>query len=108
MAVPDSPSAAAVAEATDEYVAEQDSFGNFLAECCRVEYGRPVRFEDFLGAYHHWLETHGENPRAWSRKRLAGELQRRGFNKHRPMAGEDRGKTVYTGLTLLVSPPSTF
>jgi putative DNA primase/helicase len=102
------PSAAAVAEATDEYVAEQDSFGNFLAECCRVEHGGHVRFNDFLGAYHHWLETHGENPRAWSSKRLGGELQRRGFSRYRPMTpAKDRGVTMYTGLSLLVSPPST-
>jgi putative DNA primase/helicase len=102
------PLAVAVAEATDEYVADQDSFGNFLQECCRV--GRPgeARFDDLMPAFHHWLETHGENPRAWNRKRLGNELQRRGFNKHRPSAGEDRGKTVYAGLTLLVAPPTAF
>jgi putative DNA primase/helicase len=102
------PSAAAVSEATDEYVAEQDSLGNFLTECCRVNHGGQVRFNDFLGAYHGWLESHGENPRAWNRKRLGNELQRRGFSKYRPMTGEDRGKTLYTGLTLLVPTPSIF
>ena len=102
------PSAVAVAEATDEYVAEQDSLGNFLQECCRTDWAGHVRFNDFLGAYHEWLESHGENPRAWNRKRLGNELQRRGFSKLRPMAGEDRGKTIYTGLTLLVDPPSSF
>jgi putative DNA primase/helicase len=103
------PSALAVAEATDEYVAEQDSLGNFLVECCRVEHGGEVRFNDFLAAYHHWLETHGENPRAWSRKRLGSELQRRGFSRYRPMTpAKDRGVTKYTGLTMLVAPPSNF
>ena len=35
-------------------------------------------------------------------------LQRRGFNKHRPMTGKDRAKTVYSGLNLLVAPPTNF
>jgi putative DNA primase/helicase len=102
------PLAVAVAEATDEYVADQDSLGNFLDECCRI--GRPgeARFDDLMPAFHHWLEAHGENPRAWNRKRLGNELHRRGFSKHRPMSGEDRGKTVYAGLTLLVAAPSNF
>jgi putative DNA primase/helicase len=94
------PIAGAVAEATDEYVADQDSLGNFLDECCHV--GRPgyVVFNNLMMTFHQWLEAHGENPRAWNRKRLSGELHRRGFSKVRPSAGEDRGKTLYTGLTL--------
>jgi putative DNA primase/helicase len=102
------PDTTAVAEATDEYVTEQDVLGNFLEECCRV--GRPGQtvFNDFMAAFHHWLETRGENPRAWSGKRLAGELKRRGFEKHRPVSGEDRGKTLYTGVSLIVGPPSTY
>lgn len=102
------PAAVAVAEATDTYVAEQDSLGNFLDECCSTGRGGSVRFNDFLAAYHEWLEKRGENPRGWSAKRLGNELQRRGFSKHRPSAGVDRSKTVYTGLTMLVAPPSNF
>lgn len=102
------PAAVAVAEATDTYVAEQDSLGNFLDECCSVGRGGSVRFNDFLAAYHEWLEKRGENPRGWSAKRLGNELQRRGFTKHRPTAGVDRSKTVYTGLSMLVAPPSNF
>ena len=102
------PAAVAVAAATDEYVAEQDTFGNFLAECCEIGWSGSVRFDDFTGAYHAWLESHGEMPRAWSSKRIGNELQRRGFNKHRPMTGKDRAKTVYSGLNLLVAPPTNF
>jgi putative DNA primase/helicase len=102
------PTAVAVAAATDEYVAEQDTLGTFLEECCDTGRGSSVRFNDFMAAYYHWLESRGENPRAWSGKRLGNELQRRGFNKHRPMAGPDRSKTVYTGLAMLVAPPSNF
>ena len=102
------PTAVAVAAATDQYVAEQDTLGTFLEECCDTEWSGSVRFNDFMAAYYHWLEARGENPRAWSGKRLGNELQRRGFNKHRPNAGPDRSKTVYTGLTMLVAPPSTF
>jgi putative DNA primase/helicase len=101
------PTAVAVAAATDQYVAEQDTLGTFLDECCNTGRGS-VRFNDFMAAYKEWLESRGENPRAWSGKRLGNELQRRGFDKHRPMAGPDRSKTVYTGLTMLVAPPSTF
>lgn len=102
------PTAVAVAAATDQYVAEQDTLGTFLEECCDTGRGGSVRFNDFMGAYHEWLEKRGENPRAWNAKRLGNELLRRGFNKHRPMAGEHRSKTVYTGLTMLVAPPSSF
>jgi len=103
--VPDAP---AVTAATGDYVAEQDTLGNFLDECCRV--GRPghIVFNDFMPAFLRWLEAHGENPRAWSRKRLGNELKRRGFEKSRPHVGEERGKTLYAGLTLLVAPPTAF
>lgn len=101
------PTAVAVAAATDQYVAEQDTLGTFLEECCGTG-GGSVRFNDFMAAYHEWLEKRGENPRAWNAKRLGNDLLRRGFNKHRPSAGPDRSKTVYTGLTMLVAPPSTF
>jgi putative DNA primase/helicase len=102
------PDTSAVAEATDEYVTEQDVLGNFLDECCRV--GRPGQtfFNDFMAAFHNWLEARGENPRAWSAKRLAGELKRRGCEKHRSNTTEDRGKTFYTGVSLLVAVPSPF
>ena len=102
------PAAAAVAEATDEYVNDQDSLGNFLDECCREERSGQVRFNDVMGAFHHWLESRGENPRAWSGKRLGNDLQRRGYVKTRPYTGDHRGKTVYCGLTLLVAPPTGF
>lgn len=102
------PTAVAVAAATDQYVAEQDTLGTFLEECCDTGRGGSVRFNDFMAAYHGWLEKRGENPRAWNAKRLGNELLRRGFNKHRPSAGPDRSKTVYTGLTMLVAPPSNF
>jgi putative DNA primase/helicase len=102
------PSCVAVAEATDTYVAEQDSLGNFLEECCETGQGGDVRFNDFMAAFHEWLEKHGENPRAWNRKRLGNDLQRRGFTKYRPYWGDDRGKMLYRSLRLLVAPPSKF
>jgi putative DNA primase/helicase len=98
--------APAVTAATGDYVAEQDTLGNFLDECCRINETGQVVFDQFLRAFHEWIEAHGENPRPWNRKRLAGELQRRGFSKRgRGTTGEFRSKTIYTGLTLLVSRP---
>jgi putative DNA primase/helicase len=102
------PKASSVDEATDEYVTEQDSLGNFLYECCSTGNGGQVLYGDFMAAFHGWLETHGENPRAWSGKRLSGELKRRGFFKYRHTFGEDRGKTVYCGLSLKLAPPSSY
>jgi hypothetical protein len=46
--------------------------------------------------------------RAWNRKRLGNELKRRGFVKYRSSVGEERGRTLYTGLTLLVTPPTAY
>jgi putative DNA primase/helicase len=102
------PDTSAVAEATDEYVTEQDLLGNFLDECCETGRGGEAVFNDLMAAFHEWLEKHGENQRAWSSKRLGGELKRRGFLKYRPAYGESRGKTVYGGLKLAVAPPSSY
>ena len=94
------PETPAVDEATDEYVTEQDLLGNFLDEGCQTGDGREAMFSDFMATFHEWLETHGESPRAWTSKRIGGELKRRGFVKDRSTSGPNRGKTIYRGVSL--------
>lgn len=97
------PQAQAVMDATDTYVAEQDSFGNFLEECTTTGSDCAVWFEDLIAAFHRWLEAHAESTRAWGRKRLGTELKRRGFRSQRSVRGDQRGKTRYSGLRLTPS-----
>jgi putative DNA primase/helicase len=99
------PTATAITEATDEYVAAQDLLGLFIEECCECYGGRQCLFSDFMATFHAWLETRGESTAAWKGKRVGGELKRRGFDSVRTMVGEFRNKTLYTGLSLAVPVP---
>jgi phage/plasmid-associated DNA primase len=99
------PEAAAVSVATDEYVAGQDLLRMFIEECCREGHPYHVYFDDFVPAFHVWLESRGENPRVWKQRRVANEFQRRGFLKSRVNeAGPNRGRTLYSGLELTLRP----
>ena len=99
------PTAAAVTQATEEYVASQDLFGMFLEEGCAMDPRAECTFQNFMAAFHKWLEDRGENPTFWKGKRVAAELKRRGFAAARASAGDDRGKTVYRGLYLPKADP---
>jgi putative DNA primase/helicase len=98
------PEAAAVSHETDAYIFEQDLLGNFITECCTVDCGT-VQCQDFVKSFHHWLDSRGEHSGAWKATRIGRELKRRGFESHREMGGEARGKTFYQGLTLHVFAP---
>jgi len=89
---------AAVAQATQEYVAEQDIFGTFITEECTPNPEQHVVFDAFQRHFRSWLQQRGENPDRWTARRVATELQRRGFAKDRPTSGPRRGQTVYRGL----------
>lgn len=93
------PVSSAVGEATGAYVAEQDIFGQFIAEECIVGEQRIVFFADLMGAFTRWREQNGEHGDNWTAKRVGSELQRRGFQKTRPPGQQYRGKTVYRGLS---------
>jgi putative DNA primase/helicase len=90
--------AAAVAQATQEYVAEQDIFGTFLTEECTVNAEEHIVFDTFQTHYRAWLGQRGEGVDRWTARRIATELKRRGFEKDRPTGGAHRGRTIYRGL----------
>jgi putative DNA primase/helicase len=94
------PLAMAVTEATDEYVAGQDLLGGFLEECCDPYPGKQCFFDEFMKAFHGWLEARGENVFVWTGKRLGNELKRRGYRSLRSTIGRDRGRTEYHGVGL--------
>ena len=94
------PLAMAVTEATDEYVAGQDLLGGFLEECCELYPGKQCFFDEFMKAFHAWLEARGENVFMWTGKRLGNELKRRGHMSFRSMSGRDRGRTAYRDVGL--------
>lgn len=95
------PSAVAVAVETDEYVAGQDLMGVFLDECTGNPWGH-CYFDEFIRAFHGWLEARGENIRLWTGKRVTNELKQRGYEKRRSTAGADRGRVRYQGLELKI------
>jgi putative DNA primase/helicase len=90
--------AAAVAQATQEYVAEQDIFGTFITEECTPNPQEHVVFDAIQRHFRSWLEQRGENADRWTGRRVATELKRRGFEKDRPTSGPRRGQTLYRGL----------
>ena len=90
--------ATAVTQATAEYVAEQDIFGTFIAEECRLNTTASVVFDSFQRYFRSWLEQRGEHVDKWTARRVATELTRRGHVKERPTSGQHRGQTIYHGL----------
>jgi phage/plasmid-associated DNA primase len=98
------PGAVAVATETDQYVAGQDLFGLFLDECTEQSWEECV-FDEFVRAFHGWLEARGENNRLWTGKRITNELKRRGYEKRRGMTARDRNRTFYRGLRLTIPLP---
>ncbi len=70
----------AVREATDDYLAAEDSFATWLEEC--TEPAADWEFEksaDLFASWKAWAERAGESP--GTRKRFAGTLQDRGYAK---------------------------
>jgi putative DNA primase/helicase len=66
-----------VAAATNEYRAEMDSIGAFLAEHCDERKNAEVYAAEIYDSYRKWAEKNGEH--ALSQKRLGTSLKERGF-----------------------------
>jgi putative DNA primase/helicase len=90
--------AGAVTQATQEYIAEQDIFGTFLTEEWTSSPESSVSFDVIQTQFRCWLQHRGENSDRWTARRVATELQRRGYQKERLTSGSQRGHTVYHGL----------
>lgn len=71
---------AAVEAATSEYRTEQDTIGEFIADCCIVEPNAKAKGSDIYGAFRWWMKTRGEKP--WSAKAFSQEITHR-FDRHR-------------------------
>jgi putative DNA primase/helicase len=68
-----------VQQATDEYRASQDSFGEFISDCCVLESDAWVSSEDLHDEYDAWLSERGEgwlNGDSLNEKQFAKKLRR--------------------------------
>lgn len=96
---------AVVQQATDEYRASQDSFGDFISDCCVLDSDAWVSSEDLHDAYDAWLIERGDgwlNGDSLTDKAFAKKLQRFG-SVARKGTGGVRG---WSGIRLYHDKPS--
>lgn len=84
-----------VKAATDEYLAEEDVFGQWLAECCDVERKVEERVSDLWTSWKVWATRAEEHP--GTQKKFSQTLKDRGFTSRRTNVG-----AVYCGLSVRV------
>lgn len=80
------PMSRSVADATADYFEEQDVFGAWLAECCRVESENEhlrTAANELFQSWRKFSQKAGEEP--GTQKRFGESLRRRGFKKVRTM-----------------------
>ena len=82
-----------VTEATDKYLAEEDSFETWISERAARDPRAWETVGELFGSWTTWAEKAGE--KAWTKKRFAQTLEARGFE-----AGKVRGERGYFGLRL--------
>jgi putative DNA primase/helicase len=80
-----------VLAATNEYRAEQDVLGAFLAECCEVHPDCRAKVGELYAAYQEWAKGNGEYERSATAFGLS--MRERGFKK-------DGGKRWYIGVSI--------
>lgn len=69
---------------TDEYFGEQDTFGQWLSECCRVDSKDPHCWDVALDLYQSWKAfAEARNATAGSAKAFAEQLKGQGFGADR-------------------------
>jgi putative DNA primase/helicase len=89
-----------VRAATDDYRADSDHVGRFLADCCLIDANRSVPASRLRHAYESWCGDTGESP--WTAKALGAELRRRALRRER----SGRGNVWHWyGFGLLDEPP---
>jgi putative DNA primase/helicase len=83
-----------VTDATDKYLAEEDTFKIWLDECCRLQAGEWTSIGALYSCLEDWSNAHGEY--AISSKRLSQKLEEAGFVKERRHGGRGfGGLTIY-------------
>lgn len=83
----------AVRNATDQYMADEDSFGRWLDDCCVTKRGCWTPASALFQSWQQWCEKYSEH--AGSQKRFSQNLESRGFVGERTSAA--RG---FTGIAL--------
>ena len=81
---------AVVQQATDEYRASQDSFAEFISDCCLLESDAWVSSEALRNAFDEWSSEHGNgwlNGNGISDKAFAKKLQRFGCSSRKGTGG---------------------
>jgi phage/plasmid-associated DNA primase len=84
----------AVRDATDAYLAEEDTIGRWLEECCGVDPTYTDYSAELYSSWVTWAEKAGERP--GSKKRFGQALVDRGFKTAR----DNVGKRQFSGLAL--------
>lgn len=86
----------AVREATDEYFGEQDVFGKWLEECCRVERDNQALFASTAELFRSWHDyAHAARERPGTETAFGRRLTSAGFEKKRLL------KRGFVGIQLL-------
>ncbi|TGD94937.1 hypothetical protein EU555_30500 [Methylobacterium nonmethylotrophicum] len=88
-------------DATEEYFASQDAFGQWLAEACDVEPGNEYKTATSTELFTSWrafAQRIGDDP--GSQRAFAGRMEKRGIGKRK-----SHGQMVYEGIRLLVRRP---
>jgi putative DNA primase/helicase len=88
---------AAVVNATDKYLADEDSFAHWIEEKCIVGKGLQRAGGDLWGSYKAWCDLNNEH--AGAQKSFGQELEKRGFERRHTMYG-----ALYRGVDLKPPP----
>lgn len=83
-----------VTKTTQEYFEDQDSFGEWLKECCVKYDGFTTKGNTLFASWKEYAEKCGIYP--GNAKSFAGEMQKRGFERDR----DSKGARGFKGITL--------
>jgi putative DNA primase/helicase len=86
---------AAVRNATEEYLTEEDAIANWINECCDVAPICRQRKSELYASWNRWAEAAGEY--AGSHKALSAELEKRGF---KTCLEGGTGQKMFSGIGL--------
>lgn len=89
-----------VLTATDDYFADQDAVGRWLADCCVLAPNLSATKAEVHASWKAWAEAAGEY--VLSQRRLLEELERRRLNLDEARVGKNRDRTLI-GVGLRVS-----
>ena len=90
---------ACVLAATNEYRADNDVLGMWVAECCVKEANAVAEAAALYRSYKAWSEDRGEH--AMTATAFGMKLEHLGFSSERPSGGQWRNRTIRRGLGLL-------